>query len=83
MKTRPWRNQMIQMTGEPNKRCTLSQLVINWATAQPSLTHVLAGGGHYLAQVTENANAGELNFETAGVVRICKDVVAFGEPTNG
>ena len=59
--------------------CTLSQLVLAWTAAQPGVTHVLAGGRN-LAQVTENAKAGELNMETAEVARIRKDVVALGEP---
>ncbi len=59
--------------------CTLSQLVIAWTAAQPGVTHVLAGGRN-LAQVTENAKAGELNLETADLARIRKDVIALGEP---
>ncbi len=59
--------------------CTLSQLVLAWTAAQPGVTHVLAGGRN-LAQVTENAKAGELNLETADLVRIRKDVMALGEP---
>jgi methylglyoxal reductase len=59
--------------------CTLSQLVIAWTAAQPGVTHVLAGGRN-LAQVTENAKAGELNLETVDVARIRKDVIALGEP---
>ena len=60
-------------------RCTLSQLVLAWTAAQPGVTHVLAGGRN-LAQVTENAKAGELNLEPADLARIRKDVVALGEP---
>ena len=59
--------------------CTLSQLVIAWTAAQPGVTHVLAGGRN-LAQVTENAKAGELNLEADDVARIRKDVIALGEP---
>jgi len=59
--------------------CTLSQLVLAWTAAQPGVTHVLAGGRN-LAQVTENAKAGELNLETADLARIRKDVIALGEP---
>lgn len=59
--------------------CTLSQLVIAWTAAQPGVTHVLAGGRN-LAQVTENAKAGELNLEAADLARIRKDVIALGEP---
>jgi hypothetical protein len=33
-----------------------------------------------LAQVAENAKAGELNLETADLARIRKDVIALGEP---
>ena len=50
-----------------------------WTAAQPGVTHVLAGGRN-LAQVTENAKAGELNLETADLARIRKDVIALGEP---
>jgi methylglyoxal reductase len=59
--------------------CTLAQLVLAWTAAQPGVTHVLAGGRN-LAQVTENAKAGELNLETADLARIRKDVIALGEP---
>ena len=59
--------------------CTLSQLVLAWTAAQPGVTHVLAGGRN-IAQVTENAKAGELNLETADLARIRKDVIALGEP---
>jgi len=59
--------------------CTLAQLVLAWTAAQPGVTHVLAGGRN-LAQVTENAKAGELNLETADLTRIRKDVMALGEP---
>jgi methylglyoxal reductase len=62
--------------------CTLSQLVIAWTAAQPGVTHVLAGGRN-IAQVTENAKAGELNLETADLARIRKDVIALGEPAKG
>ena len=60
-------------------RCTLSQLVIAWTAAQHGVTHVLVGGRN-LAQVTENAKAGELNLETTDLARIRKDVIALGEP---
>lgn len=46
---------------------------------QPGVTHVLAGGRN-IAQVTENAKAGELNLEIADLARIRKDVIALGEP---
>jgi methylglyoxal reductase len=59
--------------------CTLSQLVLTWTAAQPGVTHVLAGARN-IAQVTENARAGELNLETADLARIRKDVIALGEP---
>ena len=59
--------------------CTLSQLVIAWTAAQPGVTHVLAGARN-LTQVSENAKAGELEFEPADLVRIRKDVTALGEP---
>lgn len=58
--------------------CVLTKPSLVW-TAQPVVTHVLAGGRN-LAQVTENAKAGELNLETTDVARICKDVIALGEP---
>jgi len=59
--------------------CTLSQLVIAWSAAQAGVTHVLAGGRN-IAQVTENAKAGELSLEAADLARIRKDVIALGEP---
>lgn len=59
--------------------CTLSQLVLAWTSAQPGVTHVLAGGRN-LAQVTENAKAGELNLEKTDLARIRKGVIALGEP---
>ena len=62
--------------------CTLSQLVIAWSAAQHGVTHVLAGGRN-LAQVTENAKAGELTLETADLARIRQDVIALGEPAKG
>jgi methylglyoxal reductase len=60
--------------------CTLAQLVIAWTAAQPGVTHVLAGGRN-LAQVTENAQAGELTLAFEDLERIRRDVVALGEPT--
>jgi methylglyoxal reductase len=59
--------------------CTLSQLVIAWTATQHGVTHVLAGGRN-IAQVTENAKAGELNLEQGDLERIRKDVLALGEP---
>lgn len=59
--------------------CTLAQLVLAWTAAQPGVTHVLAGGRN-IAQVTENAKAGELKLEAADLARIRKDVIALGEP---
>ncbi len=59
--------------------CTLSQLVIAWTAAQHGVTHVLAGGRN-LAQVSENAKAGDLTLEAADLARIRKDVIALGAP---
>jgi methylglyoxal reductase len=59
--------------------CTLAQLVIAWTAAQPGVTHVLAGGRN-LAQVAENAKAGELTLMPEDLARIRRDVVALGEP---
>jgi methylglyoxal reductase len=59
--------------------CTLAQLVIAWTAAQPGVTHVLAGGRN-LAQVTENARAGELTLAAEDLARIRRDVIALGEP---
>jgi|YelNatPaOPRAMG01_1025707.scaffolds.fasta_scaffold11766_2 methylglyoxal reductase len=59
--------------------CTLAQLVLAWTAAQPGVTHVLAGGRN-VAQVTENARAGELTLEPADLQRIRSDVEALGEP---
>ncbi len=53
-----------------------------WTAAHHGATHVLAGGRN-IAQVTENAKAGELNLEAADVARIRKDVIALGEPVKG
>jgi aryl-alcohol dehydrogenase-like predicted oxidoreductase len=43
------------------------------------VTHVLAGGRN-VAQVTDNASAGDLVLEPADLARIRRDVVALGEP---
>lgn len=59
--------------------CTLAQLVLAWTAAQPGVTHVLAGGRN-VAQVTENAKAGELVLEPGDLARIRKDVLALGQP---
>ncbi len=59
--------------------CTLAQLVLAWTAAQPGVTHVLAGG-RTLAQVTENAQAGELTLAAEDLARIRRDVIALGEP---
>lgn len=59
--------------------CTLSQLVIAWTAAQHGVTHVLAGGRN-LAQVSENAKAGDLTLEAGDLARIRKDVIALGAP---
>jgi methylglyoxal reductase len=60
-------------------QCTLAQLVIAWTAAQPGVTHVLAGGRN-IAQVTENARAGELKLAPADIKRIREDVIGLGEP---
>ena len=62
-----------------NYACTLAHLVIAWTAAQPGVTHVLAGGRN-LAQVTENAQAGELTLAADDLARIRRDVIALGEP---
>jgi methylglyoxal reductase len=59
--------------------CTLAQLVIAWTAAQPGVTHVLAGG-RTVAQIRENAKAGDLTLEAADLQRIRQDVVALGAP---
>jgi aryl-alcohol dehydrogenase-like predicted oxidoreductase len=46
------------------------------------VTHVLAGG-RTIAQVTENARAGELKLAPADIERIRADVLALGEPAKG
>lgn len=58
--------------------CVLTKPTLVWTT-QPGVTHGLAGGRN-IAQVTENAKAGELNLEAADLTRIRKDVIALGEP---
>jgi len=68
--------------GEPlsdQYRCTLSQLVLAWTAAQAGVTHVLVGG-RTVAQANENAQAGALELEAVDLVRICKDLIALGEP---
>jgi methylglyoxal reductase len=62
--------------------CTLAQLVIAWTAAQPGVTHVLAGGRN-LAQVTENARAGELKLAPEDIKRVRENVLALGEPAKG
>lgn len=59
--------------------CTLAQLVIAWTAAQPGVTHVLAGG-RTVAQISENAKAGDLTLEAADLQRIRQEVVALGAP---
>ena len=59
--------------------CTVSQLVIAWTAAQSGVTHVLAGGRN-IAQVTDNAKAGDIKLTAADVKRIRRDVIALGEP---
>jgi len=61
--------------------CVLTKPTLVWI-AQPGVAHVLAGGRN-LAQVTENAQAGELNLEAADLARLRKDVIALGEPVKG
>lgn len=60
-------------------RCTLSQLVIAWTAAQQGVTHVLCGTRN-LAQLNDNAKAGDLTLEAGDLQRIRKDVLALGEP---
>lgn len=59
--------------------CTLAQLVIAWTAAQSGITHVLAGGRN-VAQVADNAKAGELTLVPQDIQRIRRDLVALGEP---
>ena len=59
--------------------CTLAQLVIAWTAAQPGLTHVLCGARN-LAQLNDNAKAGDLKLEAEDIARIHCDVVRLGEP---
>ena len=56
--------------------------MIAWTAAQPGVTHVLAGGRN-IAQVTENAKAGDLKLEPADLARIRKDVLALGRAGEG
>ena len=60
-------------------RCTLSQLVIAWTAAQSGVTHVLCGTRN-LAQLSDNAKAGDLALQPADLQRIRQDVLAMGEP---
>ena len=59
--------------------CTLGQLVIAWTVAQPGLTMALCGA-RKVAQVMENAKAGELRLDTATLARMRTDVEALGAP---
>lgn len=59
--------------------CTLAQLVIAWTAHQPGVTHMLCGTRN-MAQLNENAKAGDLVVEPADLERIRKDVLALGEP---
>jgi len=63
-------------------QCTLSQLVIAWTAAQPGVTHVLCGTRN-LAQLTDNAMAGDLVLPAADLQRIRRDVLAMGAPAKG
>ncbi len=65
------------LTGKYN--CTLSQLTLAWTAAQPGVTHVLAGARN-VAQVTENARAGDLALSTGDSARMRNDVIRLGEP---
>jgi len=62
--------------------CTMAQLVIAWTSAQPGVTHVLAGGRN-VAQMADNAKAADLNLEPTDLTRIRNDVTALGEPEKG
>lgn len=78
------RQRVLQLLGRwkdltAKYECTLGQLVLAWTAAQPGVTHVLVGG-RTVAQVTENARAGELKLEPADVARIRQDVEALGAP---
>lgn len=60
-------------------QCTLAQLVLAWTAAQKGVTHVLAGGRN-VAQVQDNARAGNLELAAADLARIRQDVVGLGKP---
>lgn len=59
--------------------CSYSQLAIAWTAAQHGVTHVLCGTRN-LAQLADNAHAGNLQLEPADVDRIRRDVIALGPP---
>lgn len=59
--------------------CSLAQLTLAWTSAQPGVTHVLAGG-RTPAQVTENARAADLQIQSEDLARIRRDVVGLGDP---
>jgi methylglyoxal reductase len=59
--------------------CSLAQLVIAWTAAQPGVTHVLCGTRN-LAQLQDNARAGELALASADLERMRRDVVNLGQP---
>lgn len=59
--------------------CTLAQLVIAWTAAQPGVTHVLCGTRN-LAQLQDNARAGELALASPDLERMRRDVVNLGQP---
>lgn len=59
--------------------CSLAQLVIAWTAAQPGVTHVLCGTRN-LAQLQDNARAGEMALASPDLERMRRDVVNLGQP---
>jgi methylglyoxal reductase len=60
-------------------QCTLAQLAIAWALAQPGLTVALCGA-RSPDQASENATGGDLQLDAKDVARIRQDAEALGTP---
>ena len=59
--------------------CTISQLVLAWTAAQPTVSHVLCGS-KTVDQSIENAAAGSLNIDSADIKRMEDDLIALDSP---
>ena len=59
--------------------CTISQLVLAWTAAQPTVSHVLCGSKTVLQSI-ENAAAGSVNIDSADIKRMEDDLIALDSP---